>query len=301
MNKSISGKLRISVSTITILGLLVPLLAQAAEQRGFVKSGETAIARAKVTLYQAAIKRSSRPRVLGSTTAEESGFFHITYTPPPTSTAVLYLIADGPRKHGKKGKGSFKRNPVRLAMVLGIAPFPPDVVINERTTVASAYSLAQFFVRSNLKGKSPGLPNAAMMVPNFVDFETGGLSPVLKASPNGNETSTLETFNTLANMVAACVNEMDVCPTFFGLTTTPRGHTPRNTLEALVNIVHNPWQNVRALAHLALVPPAPYQPALSPDSPPDAWTLALRFVGVPNTMSGPGNLAFDASGRLGHE
>jgi hypothetical protein len=38
------------------------------------------------------------------------------------------------------------------------------------------------------------------------------------------------------------------------------------------------------------------KPARPPDSPPAAWTLALRFVGDGVTMDGPGNLAIDGAG-----
>ncbi|MDX1411234.1 MAG: hypothetical protein R3351_03685, partial [Nitrospirales bacterium] len=280
---------------LIFVALMLPAFSHAAEQTGFVKSGNTPIASAKVTLYQAGTTRQGGATALGSTTAEGNGFFQISFTPPSTDNVILYLIADGPRIEGNHGKGSSRRNPVRLATVLGGPPFPFKVVINELTTVASAYSLAQFFFRSNLKGTSPGLSNAAMMVRNFVDLDIGEISAVLHDSAN-RDTSTLKTFNSLANMVAACVNELDVCPTFLDLATTPRGQTPRNTLEALVNIVHNPWQNVLKLFGLSFISSV-YEPALEPSSPPDAWTLALRFIGVPNTMSGPGNIAFDAAGN----
>ena len=49
----------------------------------------------------------------------------------------------------------------------GPTPVPTDVVINERTTVASAYGLAQFIDGPRIVGKANGLQNAAGMVQNL--------------------------------------------------------------------------------------------------------------------------------------
>jgi len=308
-----------------VLGLLVPLFAQAAEQTGFVKSGEMPIAAAKVTLYQAGTGRPSRAKVLGSTTAEENGFFHITYTPPSTENAILYLIADGPRlerenrksgsiiKFRKKhfhfapiitfeSKSKSRRSPVRLATVLGTAPFPPEVVINERTTVATAYALAQFLTRGRISGKSPGLQNAAATGQNLVDLETGEVGSVLGNSINGESTSTRAEFNSLANLLATCVQNITDCPRLFQLTRTPSGRAPRNTFQSVENIAHYPWQNVQKLFDQSLRSSV-YQPALGPSQSPDAWTLAIRygiFSDPPERkplLGGPGNIAFDSEGN----
>jgi hypothetical protein len=64
----------------------------------------------------------------------------------------------------------------------------------------------------------------------------------------------------------------------------------------MVDINLNPWQNVAQVMALSLLPPAPYQPARV--VAPDAWTLALRFVGDGVSMDGPGNIAIDHEGSL---
>jgi len=278
-----------------------PRSAVAAELRGLVVSGVPPIvkplAEYTVTLYGTDPKPKRCAKRLGRATTDESGLFSITFQQPVDASVVLYVVAENdaaaPRKCAKPGRGD-----IALASVLGTVntPVPTNIVVNERTTVASAYSLAQFLDRSDLRGKSPGLQNAAMMVQNLVDLETGEIAGVLAKSPNGGDTTSLITFNSLANMLAACIHATDACATFLALTAPPRGRAPSDTLQALVDIVHNPWQNVADLAALALEQPAPFQPSLPPGSPPDAWTLALRFDGDGKTMSGPGNIAFDASG-----
>jgi sugar lactone lactonase YvrE len=207
---------------------------------------------------------------------------------------VLYLIADGAAPaRGQARRGA--RGAVRLASVVRSAPAPTDVVVNELTTVAAAYALAQFIEGPNVAGKSPGLRNAAAMVHNLVDVSTGEIGSVLANPPNGTETSTLRHFNTLANMLAACVNEQATCATLFDLATPPGGVAPHDTLQAAVNIAHYPWQNVTQLFDQSQILVL-YAPAL--ESAPTAWTLALRFVGDGMTMDGPGNVAIDAEGNL---
>jgi hypothetical protein len=124
---------------------------------------------------------------------------------------------------------------------------------------------------------------------------------VLATHPNGGETETRGSFNSLANMVAACVASPAACTTLFGLATPPRGPAPTDTLQAMVDIARHPATStatVQSLFALSQMPPAPYQPARLVGSPPAAWTLALRFVGDGVSMDGPGNFAIDEAGSL---
>jgi len=228
------------------------------------------------------------PEFLAAATSASDGSFSLTYAPPAQSDRVLYLIASA---------GAGADNPsVTLASVLGPTA-PASVVINERTTVAAAFGMARFAFGYAIRGPSPGLPNAVGMVHNLVDPVTGQLGTVLDTAPNGAETETRRTFNTLANMVAACVPSDAVCTTFRTLASTPQGVTPSNTFQALVNIARDPWHNATELfSKVASQPPLTNQPARN--DAPDAWTLALRFVGDGHSMSGPGNFAVDHDGNL---
>ena len=112
---------------------------------------------------------------------------------------MLYLIAEGP-------------NPaIALMTTLGTAP-PQRVTINEHTTIASAWTAAQFMNGTALKGDALGLRIAAGNVPNLVDLETGGVGPVIQDPLNSSQTTTLAKFNTLGNLLSACIKAMpDAC------------------------------------------------------------------------------------------
>ncbi len=293
--------IHISVYLLILVAFMLPAFGHAAEQTGFVRSGEMPIAGAKVTLYRTGTGGSTHPIILGSTKTDDIGFFHILFTPPSLENAVLYIIADGSRGKGGKAVKS-RRSPIRLATVLGTAPYPQEVVINERSTVATAYAMAQFIKRGRISGKYPGLQNAASTGRNLVDLATGEVGKVLGNSINGTSTTTMAEFNSLANLLAHCVQDNAACPKLFQLAKTPSGRTPRNTFEAVENIAHFPWQNVRKLFVQSLQSSI-YHPALMSSQAPDAWTLAIRygiFSDPPESMpllDGPGNISFDSRGN----
>ncbi len=260
-------------------------LAFGATLRGSVESARDGLGSTPVTLYRAGSSKSS-PVELGSSRTRGNGSFSISYSAPKRTNAVLYLLA-GP---GAK---------VRLASVLGVQPFPRQVVVNERTTVAAGFALAQFLRGSTkIRGSSPGLQNAAGMVKNLVSRRTGFLARTVKRTPNGSETSTLETFNSLANMLPRCARSERRCNQLFRGAKPPGESQPRGTLEAIADIARNPGNNVRRLFKLAGAAPTPFRPALLQGEQPDSWTLALRFDGDGTSLDGPGNFAIDEDGNL---
>ena len=253
-----------------------------ARQCGVVRTGAAPIAGAEVTLYQAG-RAGQLPRVLAHARTGSQGEFGFSYRRPADPTAVLYLTAD--------------EGVVRLAAALG-APGSSDqpgspVVINERTTVAAGYALAQFVDGRGVAGTYPGLQNAAAISHNLADVSTGGIAPLLAGPPNGALTSTLPAFNTLADLVAGCVAGQ-TCQALFTFAQPPGKARPADTLEAVADIARTPGNNVAGLFALAGVK-QPYTPVLT--AAPDAWTLAIRYVGNGRELDGPGNLAFDADGN----
>ena len=74
-------------------------------------------------------------------------------------------------------------------------------VINERTTVATAYAMSQFFIFNQIDGPYPGLQNAADIVTRLVELDTGDTTFFLDTFPNGSSTTTRGAFNSLANML----------------------------------------------------------------------------------------------------
>jgi hypothetical protein len=259
----------------------VPGGAHAARLEGTVASGRLPIAGASVELH--ATRAGARgPGTLASSTTGSSGTFSFSYR-QTRPERVLYLTVR-------------MRGAVRLAAVLGGARVR-RIVVNERTTIAAGFALAQFLSRDAVSGRTPGPQNAALMAQNLADLRTGQAARALRRAPNGGRTSTLRTFNSLANLVVRCVREAPGCGRFLRLAAPPRSRPPRGTLQAIANIARNPWQHVAGLFRLARTGPRPYRPALRRSQEPDAWTLAVRFVGDGRTMNGPGNFAFDADGN----
>jgi hypothetical protein len=288
--------------------LLSAVPATAATLRGHVATGTTPLPSLLVALYATDPSHPDRcAGVLGAAPTRHDGSFELAYTPPSDADAVLYVIADGrpaPDRLDRLGKCRPFAGPVVLASVLGTAgpaEVPTHVVVNERTTVGSAFALARFIDGAKIGGKAKGLQNAAGMVQTLANPATGTIGAVLATPPNGNQTETLGSFNSLANMVAACVASPGACTTLFDLARPPRGSTPRDTLQALVDIARHPATSasaVQSLFALSQRPPAPYQPARPAGSPTAAWTLALQFVGDGVSMDGPGNMAIDEAGSV---
>jgi sugar lactone lactonase YvrE len=252
--------------------------------RGVVQSDSTSLGGYRVRLMLPG-GGGAGPTELGAATSESDGTFTIDYPAGFATGSAAYVTAtDTP-----SGAGA-----ITLASVLGPDAVPSDIVIDERTTVATAYAMTQFADGDALSGTSPGLPNAIGMAHDLVNVITGDPGSVLTSSPNGAETSTLGAFNSLANMVARCVSTSLSCAELFALVTPDGGTTPTTTFQALVDINRNPSHHAAEL--FAFAPTTPYSPSAT--EPPDAWTLALRFFGDGHSVDGPGNLVVDAHGNV---
>ena len=283
--------------TTALIVLFDSVAGHAAEQSGMVESGKVPIRFSSVTLYSAGSSINAASVNLGSAQADAKGAFSIAFTAPTDPNTILYLIAEG----GIPGRGPKRTSPssdaIRLATVLGPGAIAAGVVINERTTVATAYALAQFLSGDRIAGKSPGLQNAAATTMNLVEPVTGDVGTVLGSAPNGLRTTSMRAFNSLANMLAACVDAKTSlpCTTLFALASTPSGDVPEDTLQAALNIAHNPWKNP-TLLYLQSKLQATYQPALQ--LPPGAWTLALVYQGNGHEFDGPGEMSVDTQGNI---
>src|SRR4029450_940013 len=214
-------------------------------------------------------------------TTDASGGFAIRY-PKSRSSSIFYVSPD-------LGGG------VEFVTVLG-PNLPASTTINELTTVAATYSMAQFYRTGVISGNSFGLQIAAGMNDNIVTSATGESSSVLLSSPNADQTNSLRSTRSLANLLAACVHDPAVTASLFALTKTPSGLPPHSTPEALANLARNPGQNVNGIYLLTQLSNV-YAPPLV--SVPDAWTVTVKVndSGDDATLiGGPGNLAFDTRG-----
>jgi hypothetical protein len=247
----------------------------------------------------AALPGDRLPVRLGSARSGAGGAFTVHYK-GARSGQVTYLLATRPGGAAEAGYPIYGQS-YRLAAALGEGRIPRRVQVNERTTVAMGFAMAQFIgVGGTVVGQNPGLRNAAAMSGDLVDLG-GGLSRVLREFPNGGSTSTLPTFNALANLLTICRRQDIGCVRLLSKARTPGGAPAQDTLAAAVSIARYPWHDVRGLYRLSLAAAhrrGTWAPALAQGEAPDAWTLALRFEGDPPGMDGPGNFAIDAEGNI---
>ncbi|WP_435218102.1 NHL repeat-containing protein [Streptomyces sp. bgisy034] len=257
-----------------------------------MRSGSRPIAAAEVTLFQAGDRLGARARPLARTHTDTDGRFRLSYRAPTDPDAVLYLAAEtGPAGPGHP-RTVHRVRPVRLVAMLGTGRRTGEVVLNERTTVAAGFAMAQFTRQGEVAGRSPGLQNAAAVSHNLADITSGRAARTLGTAPNGNQTSTLRAFNTLADILSGCTAGQ-TCRSLFDLAGHPGAPAPRETFQAVADIARLPGNHVTELFALA-DGRSTYRPRLT--TAPDAWTLALRYVGNGRELDGPGNVAFDAQG-----
>jgi hypothetical protein len=293
-------RLALSTALFATAGLGYASGAAANLIEGRVEGGGGAIAEATVTLWAAG---PGAPRKLAEAKTKVDGGFDLTSGAGTGDPGVLYLIATGgePRVGSNKGP-----NPaIALMATLGATP-PKRVTINELTTVASAWTGAQFLNGTALGGNALGLRIAAGNVRNLVNLESGGLGPVIQDPLNSSQTATLATFDTLADLLTGCIARVrdDACRTLFAVATPPGGVAPTDTLTAAQNIARNPSHQTQKLFALldAFYPvPAgkswravPFIPYLS--FAPSAWTLSLVYSG--GGLNSLGGIAIDGEGNM---
>jgi streptogramin lyase len=250
---------------------------------GTVQSGAagfTPLAGVPVTLYRAT---ADDPVTIGQAVTDEDGAFSIA-VPEGEADTIYYATAR-------------YRPGVLLVAVVG-PRVTRDITINEMSTVAAAYSMAQFSDGTRIAGNAFGLRIAAGMNDNLVAPGIGTASLVLLTPPNAGQTIGWQTINSLANLLLRSVRRGgDFEQELFDLTTIPGGARPADTFQAVQNIAHNPDHNVQALYDLSWNAEHYFEPVL--DSPPAAWTLAVKFnhTGDDETpFGGPANIAFDRNG-----
>ena len=164
---------------------------------GQVKVGGGALANSTVTLWVAS---AAEPKQLAQTQTGSDGHFVLGSQESLSNDNVLYLVAKGGVATINKGSGD---NPaIALLSVLGNTP-PPEVVINELTTVASAFTAARFINGEAISGNPLGLRIAAGNVPNLVDPVTGGWGKVIVDPLNSTMTTTMANLNTLGSLITA--------------------------------------------------------------------------------------------------
>lgn len=266
---------------------------------GSVQIAGKPVVGASVTLFSAG---AATPTKLAEGKTNDEGAFKLD-AKPPASDGVLYVTAKGGTPKASAGKHASDANV--LLSVLGSSP-PRSIVINELTTVASAFTSARFINGESISGHPLGLRIAARNAPNLVDPATGGWGKVLLDPLNSTQTTALANLNTLGSLISAFASSSDDAwrDRFLQATTPVGGAKPKTTLEAITAIARRPWANAKELYTLfdqAFPQPKDGAPRSAPFLPYLAWTppdfmLSLCFAG--GGMCANGRFMFDADGNL---
>jgi sugar lactone lactonase YvrE len=285
---------------------------------GHVHGGQQSVSNSHIYLFAAATGGYGGPAVslLNPTapgvatdsngsyvTSDSAGNFSLNGTYNCSPGQQVYILARG----GNPGLPAGTNNPA-IAMISSLGNCPnagnlaatvPVVVINEVSTIASVYALAGFMTdpthlsSSGTQLAQQGVANAFLSASNLYTVSNGSVGSNTIAN---NGVPPQATINTLANLLATCVNSTGTtpaCTSLFANTKSLAGTLPTDTVTAALNIAHNPGVNVAALFNLA-VPAPPFQPSLT--SAPNDWTIAITFYA--DLMAGPYYPAIDALGNL---
>jgi hypothetical protein len=265
---------------------------------------------------------------LGTATSDSSGAWTINYSCPSGNSGVqTYVTAIG----GDAGSGTNSAiGLMALAGPCNALSSSSFVMVNELATVAAEYALARFIdstTGGNVGASSTnaaGLANAVnavtgskgnngMLVTSYLPSggtasNTGVAAPFLAGiestcsggSPDVN-CDGLERLDTLANIIASCINASGPSSS---ACTTPFTKTGVSSSETMLAVAHaiatRPTSNVAAIYLLqGASATAPYQPNLT--SQPADFTLALNFNNTNTSganFNGPGGVAVDASGNV---
>lgn len=138
----------LSVAAIGIVATAILTVSQAhaANIAGQVLDGSTPICNATVTLYQAGSRDYGAGATnCGTATSDSNGNFSIAPACSPPASAQIYLVATG----GGLNTGDCASTSAMIVLETALGPFSlvgsqSSYVIDELTTVASVWSLAQF-------------------------------------------------------------------------------------------------------------------------------------------------------------
>lgn len=251
-------------------------------------------------------------------TTDSTGSFNLpagSYT--CTSGQIVYVLAE----QGNPGLTAGTNNAsIALMTPLGVCGGSgnftaslPTIGLNEVTTVAAVYALAPYMSgptnlgSSNTTAGVAGLTNAVNTAYNMVDMVHGQARATTIA---GNGTIPKATINTLANILAACINtdgtntSGTACYKLFH-SVNATATLPTDTITALLAYAHFPAQAIDLGGGFTTndgftlsSSNAPFQPALT--SKPNDWTIEIPYSGsgISGAITSPKMVAIDASGDI---
>ncbi len=282
---------------------------------GFVHGGQSPIQAATVTLYvtsNTATGYGQAATVIGTATTDVNGSFTIS----PSATTLncpagqqAYITSAGGYPSGSP---SLLNTSVLMMAALGDCSgvsASTHVIINEVTTVASAYALSGFMTTAPATGSlfkanvsapaanraatgtisaAAGLSHAFLNAASLASYASGAANSqtanITAGGTTVNGSVPLAEINTLGDILQACVNGAtgnSSCVSLFGFTPSISGVAPVNTLQSMINLARNPYPSAAAMnaatGLFSIVPSggAAFQPQLSAN-PPD-WSLAIVY------------------------
>jgi hypothetical protein len=273
---------------------------------GSIQGGQQPVSGSTIQLYAVTTAGYGAPAAALLTVPVMSaadGSFSITQSYSCTGVDQVYLVAMG----GNPGLPGNANN-AALAMMAALGSCSSLLAnsnstfinLNEVTTVAGAWSLAQFMSSptsaSTSTTNTSGVQNAFLTANKIANTATGAApGPTL---PAGAALPVAEV-NTLANILSSCINSngstgaSTACGALFAAATPPGGPAPTDTLTAALNIAKNPANSVPALFALA-APSAVFQPTLS--AAPSNWLIGIHHAG--GGLAQPTGVAVDATGNV---
>ena len=186
-----------------------PATVLAATLSGRVELGKEPVAGANVSLRTSHGKPDSVRRVK----TNAAGEFRFPALPGSTDSEVVYVVSEGGTV---KGSAAGK---LTLLTVIG-NPTPPNILVNEFTTIGSTWPNAQMLNGETLRGSEAGLRIGSQQVANLVDVRTGSYGDTLLNGENLNDSETMAKMNTLASLVSLCGDPETAagCAAFLSLT-----------------------------------------------------------------------------------
>lgn len=264
---------------------------------GSIYGGRQPVAGATVVAYAAGLNPGDPAVELGSAISDAAGNFSISVSSMPANGQIVYFIAMG----GDAGAG-VANSAIGLMTVAGGycdpsvtgCTFPALLNIDELTTVAATAVLQKYIafvdcttIGGNdqsgtcvaIAGKT-GLDTRAATVRNLVDPSRGQAAAFLTEQPSDSPIhTTLEKLNTLADVLAGCVNSSGPDSTACSSLLFNVAVSAPDTLQASFRVAAYKGVNAKGSEIFGLLPPNPvYSPVLAaaPADTADAWTLSGR-------------------------
>lgn len=216
----------------------------------------------------------------------------------PSATSIVYLVATG-GKAGLTGTVNSGSKMISSPGACSNLATMRNFVINEATTVASAYAFAQFMATGGNIGASStnllGITLASGTLQSLVDTTVGTMPgpnfPTTGTAPSAK----INLMATLLNNCIASTGPTSAACTGLYSNAIVGSTTPTNTLDAALNLVKNPATGMTALYTLASAVTTPaYSPI--PATQPSDWTLYINFLG--GGMNDPTAVSIDSAGRV---